>query len=722
MEWKPVITQLKGLLWQGERRRGVKATLVTFSAIALGYAILLGAWFRACEKGACPSAESLVNLPLRETSIILAADGSVLAEVGSERRSFVPLEDMAPILKQAFIVTEDRRFYRHKGVDYLRIAGAIGTNIAQRRVTEGGSTITMQLARNLWPETIDGRSRTLTRKVREIQVAYRIEKVFTKDRILELYLNQIPLSGQVYGVEPASRTFFGKSASQVNVAEAALLAALPKGPTSYNPRRFPERALARRNVVIDLLAGAGHITEEEARGWKSQPLKLIPVRTEAPAAPYFVEYVRQIVDRRFGEQLRVGGLRVHTTLDKTIQRAADEALRLQLDAIERGRYGRYPRASYRTYLSRQGDDPNPGASPYLQGLVIVQESKTGRILAMVGGRDFRTSMFNRATQARRQAGSAFKPFVYSAAVRQGDPLSRLIDDEPVTVRATRVGEPDWSPGNSDYAFQGPITLREALYRSRNAATVRLGMDIGVASVVHEAKRFGITTPLPNYPSILLGTADVIPLELVSAYSAFANGGERTVGHAILRVEDRDGNVLWEPRIERTSVMDPAHAWVMTSALRDVVRRGTAYSAVTGAGFPYPAGGKTGTSDDYADNWFIGFTSDVVTGVWIGMDRRQPIMPGAQGGKLAAPVWTSVMLAVYRHRDPPEGWATPPGVSTMEIDRTTGFLATPECPGEVRSIEHFLFGTEPRQYCPIHVHPANIFSETISVTEPISAQP
>jgi penicillin-binding protein 1A len=699
---------IKQLLWQGERRRGVKAALLVCAVVAVSYALLLGAWFRACADDACPTTENLGELPSRQTSTIMAADGSVLADVGAERRTFIPLKDISPVVVQAFLAVEDRRFFRHHGVDFLRVIGASGRNLARGRISQGGSTITMQLARNLWPESIDGRSRTLTRKLREIQVAMRIEQRYSKERILELYLNQIPLGGLVYGVEPAARTFFGKSASQLNVAEAALLAALPKGPTSYNPRRFPQRALARRNLVIDILESEGNLTAEEAAGWKQQPLKLLPPRTDASPAPYFVEYVRQVVDRRFGDQLRFGGLKVYTTLDRSIQAAAESALVAQLDAIERGRYGRYPRASYRTWLRNRSAGANPGAAPYLQGMILVQEAATGRILAMVGGRDFESSKFNRATQSRRQAGSAFKPFVYSAAVRMGDPLSRMIDDEPVTVPATIVGEPDWSPNNSDYAYQGAITMREALYRSRNAATVRLGMDIGLSSVIHEAKRFGITTPLPQYPSIILGTAEVMPMELVSAYTAFPNGGQRSTPTVILRVEDAEGNILWEPTVQRTWVMDQAQAWLMTNALRDVVRRGTAFGAVTGAGFPYPSAGKTGTSDDYADNWYIGFTSDIVTGVWIGMDRRQPIMPGAQGGKLAAPIWTAVMRQVYAHRKAPDDWRLPPpGVSSLEIDRTTGFLFTPQCPPETRATEYYLFGTEPREFCPIHTLPFQV---------------
>ena len=460
-----------------------------------------------------------------------------------------------------------------------------------------------------------------------------------------------------------------------------------------------QRAIARRNLIIDLLYDDGQLTRSQAVNWKSYPLRLIPERKTLRVAPYFTEYVRQIVEQRFGDQLRFGGLKVYTTLDPAIQRSAEVALEGQLESIENGRYGRYPRASYGKYLETRGTADNPGASPYLQGMVLVQEAATGRIVAMVGGRDFETSKFNRATQARRQAGSAFKPFVYSAAVRQGDPLSRLIDDEPISIQSTTVGEPDWAPNNSDYQFEGVITMREALYRSRNAATVRLGMDIGLNAVIGEAKRFGFTTPIRPYPSTLLGTSEVIPMELVGAYSAFANGGDRTIPRVVERIEDRDGVVIWESHTQRSSVMEPAQAWLMTNALRDVVRRGTAYGAVTGAGFRYPNAGKTGTSDDYADNWYIGFTSDYVTGVWIGMDRRERIMQGAQGGKLAAPVWTTIMEEVYRHHAPPSDWLTPPGIAAVMIDRSTGFLATPECPGELKTVEYFLYGTEPQQFCP-----------------------
>ena len=686
--------------WRDERRRGMRVLMGFIAAVAVGYTLLFAVWLHACRNGACPDPADLERLPLRGTSTIYAADGSFLSNVGYERRAMIPLDSMAPIVRQAFLVTEDNRYYRHSGVDYLRIFGAVWSNVSHWAYREGFSTVTMQLARIHWAEALDRRDRTITRKIREIQMAWRIEGHFSKSRILELYLNQVVLGPQIYGVEPAAQEYFGKSARDLNVAEAALLAALPKAPASYNPRRFPERATARRNLVIDLLRKNADLTDQEAAVWKQAPLGLAPESSTRIAAPYFVDYVRGIVGARFGDQLRDGGLRIYTTLDPAIQHIAERALERQLVAIERGRYGAYRRTTREQYVKAVHEGPEFSAAPYLQGMVVVLEPATGRILALVGGRDWDDNKFNRATQARRQAGSAFKPFVYSAAVRMGNPLSKIIDDEAISVAASRVDEPAWSPQNADYGFQGQITLRQALYLSRNAATVRLGMEIGLDAVIHEARRFGISTPLRPYPSILLGAADVIPLELVSAYGAFATLGVHAAPMAVTRVEDNEGNVLWEPQPERTYVMDAGSAFLMTSALRDVVRRGTAYRAVTGAGFLVPAGGKTGTSDDYADAWFIGFTPDLVAGVWTGMDRREEILRGAQGGRLAAPIWTEIMREIYRRRPVPGEWVAPLGVVTLPIDPSTGFLIGPNCPEQEPLYEFFLTGTEPVEFCPV----------------------
>lgn len=686
--------------WRDERRPGMRVFIAVASAMAVGCIVVFAAWIGICRNDACPDPAGIERLQLRSTSRIFAADGSLLASIGYEERAIIPLDSMAPILRQAFLVTEDRRFYRHNGVDYLRIFGAFGSNISHWSVREGFSTITMQLARSLWPEALDRRDRSIVRKMREMQVAWQIERRFTKAHILDLYLNQVLLGPQVYGVEPAARQYFGKSARDLDVAEAALLAALPKAPSSYNPRLFPDRAIARRNLVIDLLRTNGDLTREEATRWKQAPLGLAPEAPGGIVAPYFVDYVRATLGDRFGDQLQNGGLRIFTTLDPAIQRTAEHALEQHLVAIEKGRYGPYRRTTREQYLKAGREGPENSASPYLQGMVVVMEPSTGRILAMVGGRDWDDSKFNRATQARRQAGSAFKPFVYSAALRRGFPLSRIVDDEPISIPSDQSDEPAWAPQNSDYDFQGAITLRQALYLSRNAATVRVGMDVGLGAVIYEARSFGITTPLRPYPSILLGAVDVMPLELVSAYGAFATQGVRAEPMAITRVEDSEGNVLWEPQPERTRVLDEGTAFLMNDALRDVVRRGTAYGAVAGTGFSVPAGGKTGTSDGNADAWFIGFTPDLVAGVWIGMDRRQPIFRGAQGGKLAAPIWTEMMRDVYQHRPAPAAWLPPYGVARVAIDRATGFLFGPNCPQEELGYEYFLTGTEPVDFCPL----------------------
>ncbi len=676
------------------------------AVLGFGLALGVGAWTRACAGAACPSIAGLnpdVFSP-EQASKVYAADGRLITDFGLERRTVVPLDQMAGAVTAAFIVTEDKRFYGHRGVDYIRVVGAIKANLLAFRFAEGFSTITMQLARNLWPENISGRDRSLRRKIREAQVAFEIEQNYSKERILELYLNQIGLGNGAYGVEAASQRYFGKSVRDVNVAEAAMLAALPKAPSSYNPRRYPRRAVMRRNVVINLLRDDGYLTRQEAETWKAYPLILSSRSDFSDVAPYFVEYVRQVMDAQFGSGLYRQGLRIYTTIDLDMQQAAERSLATQLEAIESGRLGRYTHQTYADYLRKQGESGSTEArsmTPYLQGLAITIEAKTGYIRAMVGGRDFNDSKFNRAIQARRQPGSTFKPFVYSAAIRAGYPLSTVMVDEPLVVPYSDSTQQPWEPQNYDGKFDGPMTLRQALYQSVNIIAIKLGMELGPSSVIAEATRFGLTTRIPPYPSIYIGSAEVIPLELVAAYTAFANGGVRNAPIGILRVEDTRGDIVWESRPRSERVMEPEHAFLITDALKDVVSRGTANSAVRGGGFTLPAGGKTGTTNDYADVWFVGFTPDLVTGIWIGMDQRQRIMSNAQGGRLAAPAWTGMMREIYERRAAPRDWARPEGLTFDTIDRKTGYRFTPFCPAEDRYVESFIPGTEPQEHCPIH---------------------
>jgi penicillin-binding protein 1A len=561
----------------------------------------------------------------------------------------------------------------------------------------------MQLARNLWPDDISGREKSLRRKLREAKVALEIERKYPKDKILELYLNQIPLGNGAYGVEAASQRYFGKSVRDLTLPEAATLAAIPKAPSLYNPRRHPNSNIQRRNTVINLLRDDGQVTVAEAERWKAYPLLLSSRSDYSGVAQYFVEYVRQQLDARFGPDLYRSGLRIYTTLDLDMQQASERALEARLEAIESGADGKFPHPTYRQFLDSRGengDDTTAATTPYLQGLAVTLEAKTGFIRAMVGGRDFDDSKFNRATQSRRQPGSTFKPIVYAAAVEAGYPLSYVVPDEPLTVELPPP-QGIWTPQNYDNEFEGPMTLRRALMLSRNIVTVKLGMEVGEQAVVAEAAKFGLTTKVPPVPSIHIGSADVIPLEIIAAYTTFANLGTRTVPNAILRVEDRSGKIVWQPQVRSEVVMDSLHAWLMNDVLRDVVRHGTAYSAVAARGFSVPAGGKTGTTNDGNDVWFIGFTPDLVTGVWLGFDQPKKIKANAQGGVLAAPAWTALMKEIYDRRSTPAAWPRPAGLAALDIDRSTGYKATPFCPKDEHYIESFIPGTEPSQFCPVH---------------------
>jgi penicillin-binding protein 1A len=503
-------------------------------------------------------------------------------------------------------------------------------------------------------------------------------------------------------VEAAAQRYFGKSARDLNVAEAATLAGIPRSPTRYNPRRNPDLSVERRNLILQLMADEGVLSRADAERWKAYPLLLSSRSDFSEVAPYFTEYVRQQLRTRFGSELYRGGLRIYTTVDLDIQQAAERALARQLEDIEHNkvRFGKYPRETYADYLEKRGDDAeSPTQSPYLQGLALVLEAKTGKILAMVGGRDFNDSKFNRSIQAIRQPGSTFKPIVYTAALRAGHPWSEIVVDDPISVEML-PGEPPWEPQNYDNRFNGPMSLKEAFYKSQNIPAIKLGMELTPQPVIGEAARFGIQTPVPPYPSVYIGSAGVYPIELISAYTAFATLGTRTAPYGIERVEDRKGNVLWAPRPRSEVVMDSALAWLMLDGLRDVVRRGTAAGAV-GSQFTIPAGGKTGTTNDYTDVWFVGFTPDLVGGIWIGMDKPQKIIDNAQGGRLAAPAWTAMMKEIYERRPTPAAWSRPEGLTVVEVDRQTGAKFTPFCPKDSLEVGSFLPGTEPTQFCPIH---------------------
>jgi penicillin-binding protein 1A len=677
----------------------VRAVLLALTFLtALGVGTLYSSWALICRGNQCPSIEILAEYTPHQTSKLYAIDGRFISELGLERRTLVKIDEIPKIVQDAFVSTEDKRFYSHAGIDWYRAAGVI-LRSPIHGFSQGFSTITMQLARNVFPEKIS-REKSLIRKLKEAKVARQIEAKYDKKKILELYLNQIDLGHGAYGVETASQRYFGKSVRDLNLAEAATLAALPKAPARYNPVRYPERAIQRRNTVVGLMRDAGNINDADASRARAYPLQLANKTVTGETAPYFVEWVRQQLDAQFGKQLYEQGLRVYTTLDLDVQSAAERALERQVRAIEAGRFGPYKHETFEHYIAHREGDVGSGTSPYLQSAFLALDPRNGAVKAMIGGRDFDDSKFNRSVQALRQPGSAFKPIVYAAAVQNGRPASYIVNDSSLVLQVP--GQPEWAPQNYDLQFLGDVPMRLSLYQSRNVSTIRLGMELGEQTIINEARNFGITTPIPPYPSIHIGAADVYPIEIISAYTAFANLGVRATPNAIIRVENQKGEILWQPTPTRTQVLSPEEAWVMVDMMKDVVRRGSAAGSVWGAGFHYPAGGKTGTTNDGTNVWFIGYTADLVAGAWMGFDRPQKIKDNAQGGVLAAPAWTAFMTEVYRRKPPPPDWPKPMSIVTREIDISSGLLQTPYCPRSLVTSEFYISGTEPTRDCDKHM--------------------
>ncbi|HEX8245513.1 MAG TPA: PBP1A family penicillin-binding protein, partial [Longimicrobium sp.] len=569
---------------------------------------------------------------------------------------------------RAFLAVEDRRFFEHGGVDWKRTLGAMFKNVKSGGVEEGGSTITMQLARNLFPRALPYRERSMRRKLMEIRVARQIERRFDKKKILELYLNHIYLGEGTYGVDAASREYFGKPASRLTLAEAAVLGGLPVSPSRINPRADRQAALTRRNLVLREMARAGYVPQAEAEAAIAEPLRL--ARRGRPgqvaAGAWFVERVRRELEDVLGEADNTAGLRVFTTFDPAAQKAAEEEVARQAAAIESGAFGAF---RHPTYAKTKGTTTDEGDTPYLQGTAFVMNARTGEVHALVGGRDYDDSKFDRVFQAVRQPGSAFKPFVYLTALERGIPPSQVYQDQPVQIQLDRGRT--WSPRNYTGTYAGPMTLRDALAQSKNTVTVQVAQEVGMDEVVRTARELGISTPISTLPSTALGAAEVKPLELVRAFAAFSNGGALVEPHLVRRVEDQAGNIVWQrDDAEAHRVLEPEEAFVLTSMLRDVVDRGTA-TPVRAAGFRGPAAGKTGTTNGATDVWFVGYTPDLVGSVWFGFDRPETIVPNASGGTIAAPVWARIMNRIYQHRRMPAAWPVPAGVITEQVDRRTG---------------------------------------------------
>ena len=612
-----------------------------------------------------------------QSSLVLARDGSLIGEIGKEWRTNVALGSLPRHLSQAFIAVEDRRFYQHDGVDMLGVASAIRDNLLGG--SRGASTITQQLVGNMHPDIIDRTDRSISRKLKEQSAAREMEKHYTKAQILEAYLNQISFGRGFYGVEAAARHYFGKSASRLSVAESASLAALPKGPAIYDPVKFPDRNKNRRNAIIALMLEQGFINAEQARLAKAEPLRTSRNLGMSVAAPYFVDAVRTRVERA-GVPVSEGGFTIHTTLDPALQRQAEIALVEGTAAVE-------ARAGYRhqTFAKKPR-----GSTDYLQGAVVAIDPATGDVRALVGGRNYQESQFNRATNGVRQPGSTFKPIVYARALIDSTPPNAMLEDEPLELR---YDSQVYRPKNADGEFLGRITMREALSRSRNPVAVRLWDAAGADSVIALAQRMGLTAPIAPYPSSAIGASVVRPIDLVSAFTAIANLGSAVEPRFVLRVDDPAGrSVYGQPVRFLPPAMDSSVAFVVRGLMREAVESGTATSVRRYIPASVPVAGKTGTTDDNSDVWFVGMTPQIVAGVWLGFDRPRMIAPGAAGGSLAAPIFGQ-MLARWGGLVA-EQWVPPAGVIVAELDRQTGLLAEPETPVDRRYMENFVAGTEP----------------------------
>ena len=605
---------------------------------------------------------SRLYAPPSQATRIYAENGELIASLFRENRQIVSLSEIPPRLRQAVLAIEDERFYSHRGIDLRGIARALWRNVREGGLVEGGSTITQQLARNLFLT----QERAISRKVAEILLALEIERRLTKDEILERYLNQVYFGQGTYGVEMAARVYFGKSVKDVTLPEAALLAGLIRGPSIYSPYRNFALAKVRQETVLARMTALKTITARDAAAARKARIVLAPPSNALAGirAPYYVSFILTRLLETYGEDLVYkGGLRVYTTLDPRLQALAEKAVRAGLESAQRQRL-------------------DVG-----QAALVTVDTDTGAIRAMIGGVDFAASQFNRAWQAQRQPGSAFKVFVYTTAIAKGVTTTRLLDDSPVTYKIP--GAKDWTPKNYDKKFSGIVTVRRALERSINVPAAKLLNELGPGQVIETARSMGIGSPLQPHLSLALGSADVTPLEMATAVTTLANGGLRVQPLSILRVTDTRGKVLEEHRPVRAVGLTPEVAYIVTDMLKGVVERGTGTAAAIGR----PAAGKTGTTDDYRNAWFIGYTRQLTTAVWVGNDDNAP-MRRVVGGMVPAQIWAAFMRPAMAPL-PALDWAPPEGVVVTTVCAGSWQLATADCPNPRREV--FTRETAPTTY-------------------------
>ncbi|MDQ3418549.1 MAG: PBP1A family penicillin-binding protein [Acidobacteriota bacterium] len=736
------------------------AGIAVLFIIAAGLGVASGVTF--AYSGDMPRISELDDYAPSTITRIHGAGGEVLGEFAIQRREVIPYEAISLKLRQAILAAEDDEFEEHFGLSIPRIIVTLGKDIVARRKAGGASTLTQQLARKLFLTD----EKTWERKIREAMLAIQIEKRYTKREIFTLYANQMYFGHGVYGVEAASRLYFGKSAQDVELEEAAMIAGILQSNVRQSPFVNMEAATRRRNYTLNRMAEVGYITPETADVAKKKPIVTVGEPSAYQSiAPYFLEEVRKELEQRYGaKQLYENGLAIQTGLNYKLQTAANHALEEGLRRIDKTRGWRKParnvvkdghrveafrharwdrpmrtgdiipavvtavdaasvkaRAGVLTLtIDRKGfewtrkttaaqvasvgdlieakvatvaEDGKTGTAsieqpPALEGAVLALDNRTGQIRAMIGGHSFERSKFNRATQAYRQVGSAFKPIVYTAAIDRGYTPASVIMDTPASFPAG-PNQPVYSPMNYDREFTGPITLRRALEQSRNVPAVRMMNQLGAKQVIMFARRLGLESPIPPYLPVALGAAEATVMEMTSAYAVFPNQGVRMKPYAIQKVTDRAGNVLEENRPEPKDAIRADTAYVMTNLLRGVVLRGTAAKANE---LNWPVGGKTGTTNDYTDAWFIGFDPDITIAVWLGMDQKKPIGNNMTGTTAALPIWINIMKAWIGDRKDAPRFEPPGNIVFMTVDKGTGDITTEGTPGAIS--EAFIAGTQP----------------------------
>jgi len=691
-----VVNQRK---FRGHRWRN---SILILAVLCVVFAIIVGARTYRIYQSELPSFEQLHNIEPSLKTKIYDRNGILLKEFYTENRALTPLAKMPPHLIEMLLASEDHEFYDHWGISMRRVAVVAVSNLLRGRLAAGASTVTQQLARMLFLT----RERTFERKIKEALTAVKLERTYSKEEILEMYLNQYYFSRGAYGVAAASRVFFSKDVSELNLNDCAILIGTLKAPSINSPFNDSEKALRARNRVLYSYYSWGRMTREMYDSLQAEPLTISAPKEDIGIAPYFTETIRQYLFDTYGEDvLYAGGLKVFTSLDAGLQKEAEAAVVRRVDSLRSGFERTYnlDNPTYAMFMPDTVDAYGDSIRVYrqVQGALVAIDNTNGDVVAMVGGRDFEESEFNRAVQAALQPGSAFKPFIYTACIDNGFRTTEIIDDNPIVLEIP--GSKDWRPHNYDYKFKGPVTLRTGLQLSRNLVAIKLLLKIHPEQAIFYAHRMGITTDLAPVPSLAIGVGEVRLLDLVSAYSVFPNRGIRIPPRMVHKIVDRYGRVLEDnSAVQKEEVLSAQTAYIMVDLMRSVLdgAGGTGVGARR-LGFTRPAGGKTGTTDNFCDNWFIGYTPQITAGCWVGFDQRISLGRGQDGAKNGVPIWTEFMMAAHDSL-PVETFEEPEGIVHREVCLESGDLATDRCLN-VRD-EIFTEENQPTGYC--RLHPAN----------------